>query len=483
VAYNQKRGWQAVLRAQAREGIMMSCGLRIGACLLWSSILPLFGVPLARPYAVENYDVSIRLDLASQRLDGEVKIRIHSRADEAISVLELDAGTLQIEGVEEGQERQLFERAGSRLLVALTNPLYPGQHRTVTVRYQAGASPGLKFYNDQVYGSVTSDWMPCNDRPEERATLHVAIVAPQSSTSAASGELTGSRTENGERTTDWQLDSAAAPSWFGFAVGNFAENASEADGVKLRVLGAGSDVLESTAASLRFLAKRSGKRYPGERYTEVFLHGDTVRAVFARLALLPEAYGKASGNKQDLLWLLTSELAQQWYGIEIAPKDWSDLWLSKGVSAFLADEFLGQRFGEESYERQIEQSRQNYNVLRAEGKDRPLSNSDWRTRQDLDEEVPVHKGICFLYSLNDLVGANAFSDGLRLYTDGHWGQTASSEDFQNAFRWVYSADGSKTKKTVKPYKGKGEGKRDPPETPLDRLFDLWVYGFASGNSN
>jgi hypothetical protein len=69
-----------------------------------------------------------------------------------------------------------------------------------------------------------------------------------------------------------------------------------------------------------------------------------------------------------------------------------------------------------------------------------------------------------------------------LYTDGHWGQTASSEDFQNAFRWVYSADGRQTKRNVKPYKGKGTSKRDPPETPLDKLFDLWVYGFASGNS-
>jgi aminopeptidase N len=248
--------------------------------------------------------------------------------------------------------------------------------------------------------------------------------------------------------------------------------------VKLGVFGAGSEVLESTAAALRFLAERSGKHYPGESYTQVFLHGDSVRAVFAGLALLPETDAKASADKPDLLWLLTSELAQQWYGIEIAPKDWSDLWLNEGVSAFLADELLGQRFGNESYERQIEQSRQNYNVLRAEGKDRPLSNSDWTTRQDLDEEVPVHKGVCFLYSLKQLVGADAFSDGLRLYTAGHWGRTASSEDFQNVFRAVYVPDRSKTKKPVKPSKGRG----DPPETPFDKLFDLWVYGFPGRNN-
>jgi aminopeptidase N len=454
----------------------MGCGLRIGACLVWS--IPLFGVPLARPYAVENYDVSIRPNLASQSLDGEVQIRIHSRTDAAVYVLELDAGTLQVLSVEEGQQRQSFERTGSGLFVALTNPLYPEQHRTLTVRYQAQAAPGLKFYSDQVYGSVTSDWMPCNNRPEERSTLHIAIAAPENASSAASGEFIRSRTENGESVTDWQLDSAAAPSWFGFVVGNFTENTSEADGVKLRVLGAGNDVLESTAAALRFLAERSGKRYPGESYTQVFVHGEKVRAVFAGLALLPETYGKAGGNKQDLLWLLTSELAQQWYGIGIAAKDWSDQWLNEGVSAFLADELLGQRFGKDSYDRQIGQSRQNYNMLRAEGKDSPLSNSDWTTQQDLNEEILVHKGVCFLDLLKDLVGASAFSNGLRLYTAGHWGQTASSEDLQNAFRAVYSTAGSKARKTVKPHKGRG----GPPETPLDKLFDLWVYGFSSGNS-
>jgi aminopeptidase N len=243
------------------------------------------------------------------------------------------------------------------------------------------------------------------------------------------------------------------------------------------VLGGSRDVLESTAAAMRFLAQRSGKRYPGANYTQVFVHG-TVGATAAGLALLPESYGGASANKPDLLWLLTSELAQQWYGIEIAPKDWSDLWLSDGLSAFLADEFLGQLFGKESYDRQIEQARQNYNVLRAEGKDHPLSNPDWTTRQDLDEKIPVRKGVCFLYALNELTGDSSFSNGLRLYTDGHWGQAADSEAFQNAFRSVYSGDRNKHAKPTRSHKGSA----DPQETPLDELFDLWVYGVVSGNS-
>jgi aminopeptidase N len=464
------------LRLPDRQRIAMSRVLIIGACSIGIGIFRLAAVPLAQPYTVENYDVAIRANFASQRLDGQATLRIHSRVEMAITALELDAGTLQITSVEEGPDRQFFERKGGSLFVALTNPLRPDEYRTLTLRYQAGPSPGLKFFSDQVYGAVTSDWMPCNDRPDERATLHLTIAAPPNSTAAASGQLTASRTDNGESITEWQLNSAVAPSRFGFAIGSFAENTSEADGVKLRVLGGNKDVLESTAAAMRFLAERSGKGYPGKDYTQVFVHGETRHAA-AGLALLAESSAAAGGNRPDLQQLVANELAQQWYGVEIASKDWSDLWLNEGLSAFLANEFLAQRLGKESSEPQIKQSWQNYNVLRAEGKDRPLSDSDWTTRQDRDEKTVVQKGVCFLYSLNELVGDSAFSSGLRLYTDGKWGHAAGSEDFQDAFRAVYKSDRNEPKKRIR-----RKGDTNPPETPLDKLFDLWVYGVATANS-
>jgi aminopeptidase N len=252
---------------------MMRRILLIASSLAWSGIISLAAAPLPRPYTAENYDVSIQADLVKQRLNGEVRIRFHSQTDTPISALELDAGGLQIASVVEGTATQWFERNGSRLVVVLTNPLRPDEHRTITVRYQAESAPGLKFFSDQIYTSNTSDWMPCNDRPGERATLHLAIAAPQENKVAGSGQLTATRASGGQRTTEWQLDSATEPSWFGFALGGFAENTSEADGVKLRALGSGVQIFEPTTAAMRFLGARSGKRYPGQIYTQVFVQG------------------------------------------------------------------------------------------------------------------------------------------------------------------------------------------------------------------
>jgi len=423
---------------------------------------------------VENYEVSIQPDLVKQRLSGEVKIRFHSQVETAISALELDAGGLQIASVVEGQAPQWFERKGSTLVVVLTNPLRPDEHRTITVRYEAGPAPGLKFFPDQIYTSVTSDWMPCDERPGERATLHLTIAAPQDAKVAGSGQLTATRASEGQNITEWQLDSATGPSWFGFALGHFAENTSEADGVKLRVLGAGTEVFEPLTAAMRFLGERSGKHFPGQTYTQVFIHGDAARSMAAALTLLPEPSAQGLGKQPDALWLLTSEMAHQWYGLGIASQDWSDLWLSEGVSAYLADAFLGQRLGKESYEREIAHSRQIYNLLRTQGKDRPLSNSDWTTRQDAEGEILIHKGACFLDLLHELVGDSAFWDDVRLYTSERWSQAAASEDFQKAFP-ATSGGNPRTGK-----KGAAAGKNNAKA--LDSLFSVWVYGIPGGTA-
>jgi len=73
----------------------------------------------------------------------------------------------------------------------------------------------------------------------------------------------------------------------------------------------------------------------------------------------------------------------------------SDLWLSEGVSAFVADGFLLQRLGKQSYDKELEHSRQIYNRFRTEGKDRPLDYTEWTTREDAGGEIPIHKGASF----------------------------------------------------------------------------------------
>ncbi len=460
--------------------------MAMASCLVCGTGLCLRAAPLARPYTVENYDVSVQADLAKQRLHGEAGIRLHSTADTDISALELDAGGLEIASVMEGQAPQPFERGSvdgkhGLLFVVLTRPLRTGEARTITIRYQAGPAAGLKFFSDQIYTTNASDWMPCNDRPGERATLHLTISAPLDTKTAASGLLVTGRAMEGQSITEWQLDSPTEPAWFGFALGAFTENTFDADGVKLRALGGDAKTLDPTAAAVRYLNERTGKHYPGQTYTQVFVHGDAARAMAAGLTLLPDSYAQGLAKQPEDLWLLTDELAHQWYGIGIAAKDWSDLWLSEGISAYMADTFLGQKFGKERYEREVARSRDIFKQLTAQGKDRSLSDAEGTaTRQDAAGQIPEHKGAWFLHLVSQLTGDNAFWNGVRLYTSDEWGMAATSENLQRAFD--ATSAGSRDSGKEDGGKRRGRSAKNGAKTSvsaLDNLFDEWVYGLAN----
>ena len=382
--------------------------------LVLALVAGLSATPLTRNYAVEHYDVNIAPDLAAKRLTGEVTIRLHGRVDR-VDALELDAGALEIAGVSDGQTPLRFERQGRLLIVALAKPVRSGEHRSIAIRYQAGPAKGLVFFPDQVYTSFfTSDWMVCNDRPDEPATLRLRIATPP--------KLKVVATE--------RLDSPVPPFLYGFAVGAFAESTAQENGVKLRVMGHAS-VFEPTRAALRFLSERTGRPYPGDTYTQVFAHGRVEQEV-AGFTLLPDSYSEDLSQHPANVWLLAHELAHQWFAVGIRCQDWSDFWLNEGLATFLADAFLEQRFGRARYEQEIESSRKIYEGLQAQGKDRPLSFHGWDTPQQAGGSLPYHKGAWVLDRLRRQLSDEVFWRGLRLYTSEHWGQSVTSEDLEKS---------------------------------------------------
>lgn len=438
-------------------------------CVLCAAVLPLRAAPLARPYTVENYDVSVRADVAAQRLYGTVEIRLHGRGDSDVSALEFDAGALKVTSVTEDGIPRSFDQDHGKLFVVLARPVHPDEQRTLTVTYEASPSAGLKFSSDQVVAFAVSDWMPCDDSSGERATLHLTLIAPSDAKAAASGQFISTHAGEGRTSTEWRLDSPTSPSRFGFALGTFGEATSEANDVKLRVLGAGAPVAATIGEAMHFMADRTGKPYAAASYTQVFVHGDTVAAL-AGLALLPEAWAQNIDKQPEHLRPLADAVAQQWFGIGIGTKDWSDLWLSTGVSGFFADAFLGQKLGKQAYEREMEHARLAWRQLVSEGKDRPLSNSDWTTPEDADGGIAEYEGTWFLYLADQLMGDAAFWKGIGIYAGDEWGKAASSADLQQAF------DAANT--GVVPG-GKKSTTRANAEKPLDNLFDMWVYGVSN----
>lgn len=385
------------------------------AALLLLVLCPMHG---ERRYAIAHYDVRIAPLLAARRLSGTETIRFRETA----SAVELDAGALKIQSITEDGTPVQFEHRGPLLLV-------PGDHRVLSVRYEAGPAKGLVFFPDQVYSSFfTDDWMICDDRPEDRSTLTLSIDAP------------GLAVESSGR-----LDTPTPSFLYAFAAGRFTEVKSN----RLRALGFGAEIFEPTEAAMRFLEEKSGKAYPNATYAQVFTDG-TVEQEAAHFTLLPRSYAQGLAKDPGNMWLLAHELAHQWYGVGIACRDWSDFWLSEGMATFLADAFLGARYGADRYEREIEHSHQIYDDLKNRHKDRPLSFHTWITPQQAGGSLPYHKGAWVLELLRRELGDDAFWRGLKRYTADQWGKPVTSVDFQNSMeassgrnlapffkKWVY----------------------------------------------
>jgi aminopeptidase N len=402
-----------------------------GSTLLGLALVgPALAIPPSRPYAVEHYDVRLTPDLAAKRMSGEVSMKLTSRI-ERLDVAELDVGAdMQIDSVKEGQAPRYFEHKEKTLMVVLPSPLYKNDHKTISIRYTAAPAKGLVFFPDQIYSSFfTSDWMPCDEHPEDRATLSLTIDVPPQFKVAASGHPNGST---------WTLDTPYPAFLFAFAAGNFDESTRKVGGVTLRVLGK-ADVFSDTAAVMKFLTERSGKPYPLDTYTQVFTHG-TVEQEAVGMTLLPEKYAAELVKQPEHLNLLAHEFAHQWYGVQIVAKDWSDFWLSEGMATFLADAFLEQRFGKARYDREITDSKQTYENLRSQGRDRPLFFTDWQTPQQAGGPLPYQKGAFVLSELRRVLTDNLFWRALQAYTGAHWGGQVTSDDLEAAMASVASKD-------------------------------------------
>ncbi len=432
-------------------------GMSFRATFCWLAAAALgIAAPLQRNFAVEHYEVTLQPDLAARTLAGEVSIRFHSRIDR-LSALEFDAGSLEIGSVTEGGAAQYTERRGALLIVVLSKPVNSGEQRTVTIRYRAPAGKGLVFFPGQVYGAFsTSDWMPSSDRPDEPATLHLRLSADPRWKVAASGKLAGTSTENGRTVTEWHIDTPTPTYLFAFAAGDFTESTTQHNKVALRILApagmTAAPVSAALAAAMQFFDERTGVAFPLATYTQVYVQGD-VKEEAVGMSLLPASYGESLAKQPEELWLLADELAYQWYGVGLMTADWSDFWLSAGISTFMADAFLEKRFGKARYDKEIEHARSVFQSLQGDGKDRPLEWTDWQTPAQAMGELPYYKGAVVMDLLRRELTDEVFWRALHRYTSEYWGRRVTSDNLESAM------DGASGKAKV-----------------LTKFFERWVTG-------
>ncbi|WP_300676006.1 M1 family metallopeptidase [Nocardioides sp.] len=191
------------------------------------------------------------------------------------------------------------------------------------------------------YGAFT--WYAVNDQPADKALYDVTVHAPAGMVGISNGTLT-SRTDTAAGTTTvWHSAAPMASYLTTLAVGAYTETkATSASGVPLAYWVPTDDstplkTLKKTPELLAWLEKRLGP-YPFDSLSILIVPAQSAMETQTTLTLgnTPDSYSAD---------VLVHEMAHQWYGDEVTPADWRDVWMNEGMATYLQMTWQDQAWG------------------------------------------------------------------------------------------------------------------------------------------
>jgi aminopeptidase N len=294
------------------------------------------------------YDLDLSWDPLDERLEASAVVTF--RATRTAPRFQLDLGRgLTVGDVRLDGEGVAFTRRGKDLVVQA--PIEADQRYELALDYVGTPRPapapttrsdfsttgftvtgaGEVWTMQEPYGAYT--WYPVNDQPSDKALYDITVTAPAPWTGVSNGRLTALTTDDGATTTSWQLTEPASSYLVTLAIGDYAHSSNTTEG-GLRVdywtprgMVMNLDRLQSAAASVDWIETRLGP-YPFDSLGLVVTDSQSAMETQTMVTL---------GNSDYVLspQVIAHELVHQWYGDQVSPADWRDVWLNEGMTMLM----------------------------------------------------------------------------------------------------------------------------------------------------
>jgi aminopeptidase N len=357
------------------------------------------------------------------------------------NVLTVDQATV------DGQAVTASSREG-QIVLDLGRSLSRGQSARLALDYHGTPARGLVFGRRSFYTSYfTCDWMFCaQDRPGDKAGFTATLILPQGMASVGPGVSSVKAPAGpGLEAHVWN-EARPYPSYvFGLAAGELQSYSQPAGEVELVVLSEIASperlaaLFGSTGEMLRFFEQKAGVKFPHARYVQLLVSGDEAQEAETFSILGEEVMSPILEDpKED--WAIAHELAHQWWGNLVTCKDWSQFWLNEGITTFMVAAWKEHRWGRAAYDREMDLARRRLQKAVQAGLDVPLTYPGPYPSLSVRRAIQYSKAALFLDRLRQVVGQDAFWQGLREFTGQHAGQTVDSGDFQRAFEHASGRD-------------------------------------------
>ncbi len=309
------------------------------------SVYPAVGDPLVDALL---YDLDLAWDPLESRLTASAVVTF--RATRTAPRFQLDLGPgLTVGQVTLDGEGVGFARRGKDLVVRA--PVEADRRYELSLDYVGTPEPaqapttrsdfsttgftitdtGEVWTMQEPYGAYT--WYPVNDQPSDKALYEVTVRAPAPWTGISNGHLTELTTDDDTTTTSWQLTEPASSYLVTLAIGDYA-HASNTTATGLRVdywtprgMVGGLDALPGSAATMDWIETKLGP-YPFDSIGLVVTDSESAMETQTMVTL---------GNNEYVLspQVIAHELVHQWYGDQVSPADWRDVWLNEGMTMLM----------------------------------------------------------------------------------------------------------------------------------------------------
>lgn len=295
-------------------------------------------------YQALQYDVRLNYFPSGNRL--VARTRVVARAARPLRSFSLDLEGLSVRRVSVDGRKASYRRQGHELVIRpahavkgrfATTVVYGGQPR----RHKdpdgsdegwIATSDGATALNEPV-GSMT--WFPNNNTPRDKARYTFRVSAPSGLAVAANGVLAKRESHAGRTTWTWREDVPMASYLALVSIGNydvFRSTMSTISGRKLPVwsfVERGGPSQGAARALLPSIIRWGERHFGAYPMNSAGLVNHKVDVGYAL-----ETQDRPFFPGQIKTSTLVHELAHQWFGNSVTPRDWGDIWLNEGFATY-----------------------------------------------------------------------------------------------------------------------------------------------------
>jgi aminopeptidase N len=299
-------------------------------------------------YNVESYDIRLHYDPARNRFMGGTRTFIGADVTQAdgLTRFNLDYRGPEVTRLLVDAEPAEFSREGQELIVEPATPLLTGEDMDIEIRYKGKPklvhdpdgsiegwvrTPDGAFVVGEPRGNPS--WFPSNDHPSDKALFEISVEVPKPYKVASNGTLDLVDNGDGMRTFNWSSNDPMATYLATATVGKFkTEEVTDPPG--------------SPVYSYVAVDKHVGTDGAIDRGLDIIDHFEGTFGAYpfdetGGIVDIAPNVGYALETQTRPIYpgppgpiLVAHELAHQWFGNNITPADWSEIWLNEGFATW-----------------------------------------------------------------------------------------------------------------------------------------------------